>query len=132
MRLSLLGVFLTVGLAFAGKEEKFKLINVSQLVEQVGKVDSKPNIFDANNDDTRKKDGAIPGAKLLSSFDEYNVSKELPASKDASLVFYCANTHCMASHAAAERAVDAGYTHVAVMADGIQGWKKAGQKTATP
>ncbi len=28
----------------------------------------------------------------------------------------------MASHEAARRAVSAGYTNVAVMADGIQGW----------
>jgi rhodanese-related sulfurtransferase len=38
----------------------------------------------------------------------------------------------MASHAAARRAVKAGYKNVSVMADGISGWKEAGQKTATP
>jgi rhodanese-related sulfurtransferase len=36
----------------------------------------------------------------------------------------------MASHAAARRAVKAGYKNVRVMADGIVGWKEAGQKTA--
>jgi len=34
----------------------------------------------------------------------------------------------MASHAAARRAVEAGYTDVSVMADGIVGWKKAGMR----
>jgi rhodanese-related sulfurtransferase len=37
----------------------------------------------------------------------------------------------MASHAAARRAVKAGYKNVSVMSDGIVGWKEAGQKTAS-
>jgi len=35
----------------------------------------------------------------------------------------------MASHEAARRAVKAGYTDVSVMADGIAGWKAAGEPT---
>jgi rhodanese-related sulfurtransferase len=35
----------------------------------------------------------------------------------------------MASHEAARRAVKAGYTNVNVMADGIAGWKAAGEPT---
>ena len=35
----------------------------------------------------------------------------------------------MASHEAARRAVKAGYTDVSVMADGIAGWKAAGEAT---
>jgi rhodanese-related sulfurtransferase len=38
----------------------------------------------------------------------------------------------MASHAAARRAVKAGYTQVSVMGDGLLGWKKAGQAVAKP
>jgi rhodanese-related sulfurtransferase len=38
----------------------------------------------------------------------------------------------MASHAAARRAVEAGYKDVAVMADGIMGWNEAGKPTAKP
>jgi rhodanese-related sulfurtransferase len=38
----------------------------------------------------------------------------------------------MASHEAARRAVDAGYTDVSVMADGIKGWNDAGKPTARP
>jgi rhodanese-related sulfurtransferase len=37
----------------------------------------------------------------------------------------------MASHAAARRAVQAGYTKVSVMADGITGWKDAGKTVAS-
>ena len=36
----------------------------------------------------------------------------------------------MASHEAARRAVKAGYKDVSVMADGILGWKAAGEPTA--
>jgi rhodanese-related sulfurtransferase len=35
----------------------------------------------------------------------------------------------MASHEAARRAVNAGYKDINVMADGIMGWKAAGQST---
>jgi rhodanese-related sulfurtransferase len=38
----------------------------------------------------------------------------------------------MASHQAARRAVDAGYTDVNVMSDGIMGWNEAGQPTVKP
>jgi rhodanese-related sulfurtransferase len=115
--------------AGATETEKFKLIHVADLVAdfQTGH----PMVFDANGDQTRQKDGIIPGAKLLSGLD-YDVAKVLPGDKSADLVFYCANTKCMASHNAAGRAANAGYTHVSVLADGIQGWKAAGQKTARP
>ena len=36
----------------------------------------------------------------------------------------------MASHAAARRAVEHGYTDVSVMPAGIKGWKAAGEPTA--
>jgi rhodanese-related sulfurtransferase len=38
----------------------------------------------------------------------------------------------MASHAAARRAVKAGYTQVSVMGDGLLGWKQAGKPVAKP
>ncbi|HEY6419224.1 MAG TPA: hypothetical protein VIX59_09490 [Candidatus Binataceae bacterium] len=38
----------------------------------------------------------------------------------------------MASHEAARRAVDAGYSDVSVMVDGIQGWRDAGQPVEYP
>jgi hypothetical protein len=48
-------------------------------------------VLDANDKEFREKNGVIPGAKLLSSFDRYDIQKELPANKDAPLVFYCSN-----------------------------------------
>ena len=119
-------------LAFAGAKEEFKLIHTQDLVALMKQKDAKLAIFDANNAKTRKKEGVIPGATLLSSYKEYDLKTVLPADKDSTLVFYCANTKCMASHEAAERAVHEGYTNVNVMADGIQGWKKAGQKADKP
>ena len=86
-------------------------------------------IFDANSNDFRSKNGIIPGAILLTSSSEFALT-ELPAKKDAKVVFYCASEKCSASHGAAKRAIGAGYTDVAVLADGLTGWKKAGQKTA--
>jgi rhodanese-related sulfurtransferase len=38
----------------------------------------------------------------------------------------------MASHAAARRAVEAGYSDVSVMSDGIMGWNEAGKPVAKP
>ena len=83
---------------------------------------------DANGDDTRKKLGVIPGAVVLTDDESYALS-ELPSDKTKPLVFYCANTHCGASHHAAARALTAGYTNVKVMPAGIAGWVSAGKKT---
>lgn len=85
-------------------------------------------VFDANDSDTRKEYGVVPGAVLLSGKD-YPLST-LPASKSDKLVFYCGGTSCRASDKAAERATTAGYSDVNVMRAGIRGWKDAGQATS--
>lgn len=113
------------------KKEDFKLIHVADLSAEL-QSSQPPAIFDANNKDTRATYGVIPGAVLLSNYKKYNLKKVLPADKNKALVFYCANTKCMASHAAAARALKAGYKDVSVMADGIMGWKDAGQPVSTP
>lgn len=82
---------------------------------------------DANGNATRKHEGVVPGAVLLTSFDGYALT-ELPSDKTKELVFYCMNTHCAASHQAAEKAIASGYTNVKVMPEGIAGWIKAGKK----
>lgn len=86
--------------------------------------------IDANNIVTRKKHGTIPGATLLSHYDKYEMS-ELPADKSRKLVFFCANQSCGASHTAAEKALLAGYTDVAVLPAGIAGWRAAGKQVTT-
>jgi hypothetical protein len=71
--------------------EGFNLIHVSDLqkMQQSGNT----AVYDANDAEFRAKNGIIPGAKLLSSYNAYDVGQELPANKGAPLVFYCANTH---------------------------------------
>jgi rhodanese-related sulfurtransferase len=104
------------------------LIHVDDLAKMMGDSKTATYVFDANNEKTRKANGVIAGAKTLASSHAYDASV-LPSDKNANVVFYCANTACMASHEAAKRAKDLGYTHTMVMADGIQGWKKAGKPT---
>ena len=84
-------------------------------------------VFDANNAGTRQQMGVIPGATLLTGYSDYPLTV-LPADKASQLVFYCANEQCMASHMAASRATDAGYTNVAVLPAGIAGWVSAGKQ----
>ena len=86
---------------------------------------------DANGKSTRESQGVIPGAVLLTSSTGYDV-KELPADKANSLVFYCANEQCDASHIAARRAKKAGWTRVSVLSAGILGWAKAGRDVEKP
>ena len=83
---------------------------------------------DANGDQTRRRMGVIPGAVLLTDADSID---KLPSDKARSLVFYCANTACSASHEAARKAITAGYTHVKVLPEGIAGWVKAGKQTSS-
>ncbi len=104
-----------------------KAVTVAQLV-QMQQANQEIAIFDANNPKTREKYGTIPRAKLLSSFNEYDMA-ELPKDKAAVLVFYCANTKCTAAPSAAKRAAQAGYKNVYVLEAGIMGWQEAGKQT---
>ena len=85
-------------------------------------------IFDANTDKTRAEKGIIPTAVLLPSSSDYDLAL-LPKDKGGEVVFYCAAEKCSASHTAAKRAVEAGYTKVSVLPEGIAGWVKAGKAT---
>jgi len=72
--------------------------------------------------------GVLPGAILLTDSDDFSRASCRP-NKTRELVFYCANTHCGASHHAAEKAILAGYKNVKVMPEGIAGWVNAGKQT---
>jgi rhodanese-related sulfurtransferase len=108
--------------------ETFKLIHVADLKTMMDTDKSSLHIYDANAAETRDRYGVIPGATLLDSDNHYDLAV-LPHDKDATLVFYCANSLCTASHEAARRAVKAGYEDVNVMSEGIRGWRKAGEPT---
>jgi hypothetical protein len=73
--------------------DTFKLIHVKDLAGAIADPKSGVMVYDANHPDTRAQYGIIPGAHLLPSADGFSVARELPADKDAKLVFYCANTH---------------------------------------
>jgi hypothetical protein len=79
-----------------GGEERefntFKLIHVADLKALMADAKNPVHIYDANVAETREHYGVIPGAKLLASDDNYDLSV-LPADKGAKIVFYCANTH---------------------------------------
>jgi rhodanese-related sulfurtransferase len=106
-------------------------VTVDQLAQQLGptkKVAAKVAIFDANTDKTRAEKGIIPTAVLLPSSSDYDLAL-LPKDKSGEVVFYCAAEKCSASTTAAKRAVEAGYTKVSVLPEGIAGWVKAGKAT---
>jgi hypothetical protein len=74
------------------ENENFKLIHVADLATLRTDPNSHVVILDANVDGTRARYGVIPGARLLTSYDNYDVATELPPARNAKLVFYCANT----------------------------------------
>lgn len=73
------------------ENENFKLIDVGELAALRADPNSHVVILDANVEDTRAKYGIIPGARLLTTYDNYDVATELPVGKNTKLVFYCAN-----------------------------------------
>ncbi len=107
---------------------KFTQFDVEQVADLLATKSA--TAVDANSASTREEYGVIPGAVLLSTYGEYDVAKELPADKAEQLVFYCSSEKCSAAPRAASKAVDAGYSNVAVLPSGIKGWKAAGRETA--
>jgi len=98
-------------------------------VEDAGKaLESGAVAVDANSERTRKKNGTVPDAIILTSSYKYELA-QLPEDKSKDLIFYCSNTNCTASDAAAERASTNGYENVHIMREGIKGWKDAGKAT---
>ena len=77
----------------ASQTENFQVIRVDNLASLIADSNSHVNIYDANGWGLRSTAGVIPGAHLLTSDDKYDVANELPADKNAKLVFYCADLH---------------------------------------
>jgi rhodanese-related sulfurtransferase len=104
----------------ASDDPHAKFANLS--VDDVDKLvaDKKCVPIDANGAETREKYGTLPGAVLLTGFEDFKTS-ELPADKGAKLVFYCGGEKCTAAPKAAQVAQQAGYTDVNVMRAGIRG-----------
>jgi len=86
-------ILLSAIVACGASSEGFKVIHIDDLVALERAPDHPVTVLDANHDDFREREGIIPGAVLLSSYNKYDVGKELPPAKDARLVFYCADSH---------------------------------------
>lgn len=102
------------------------VVNVQQMLNA---KPAKLVVLDANNGDARAAAGIVPGAIKLSSYNQYDLA-ELPADKNTTLVFYCYNSYCQASHMAAARALQAGYKDVRIMKAGIVGWNAVNKKAS--
>lgn len=110
-------------------DEQIAEVSVANVQEMVNAKPAKVVVLDANNDEARAAAGIVPGAIKLSSYNQYNLA-ELPTDKNTTLVFYCYNSYCQASHMAAARAMQAGYRDVRVMKAGIVGWNAANKKAS--
>jgi hypothetical protein len=73
--------------------DNFQVIHVADLTKLMADPASHVQVYDANHPSTRERFGVIQGAHLLSSYDNYDVARELPADKNTKLVFYCADSH---------------------------------------
>ena len=107
---------------------RFAQISVEDVAARIAAPDSNIAVFDANARDTFAEHH-VPGATWV-HYDEVN-AETLPADHATSLVFYCANEHCEASHVAANSAADLGFSDVSVMGAGIDGWIASGQAVET-
>ncbi len=70
----------------AQKDVKIPEITVDQLDKDLAAKAATP--VDCNSDNTRKREGTIPGAILLADEEKY-AATDLPADKNTKLVFYC-------------------------------------------
>lgn len=110
-------------------DEQIAEVSVTHVQAMVTAKPTKVVVLDANNEQARAEAGVVPGAVKLSSYNQYNLA-ELPTDKNTTLVFYCYNSYCQASHMAAARALQAGYKDVRVMKAGIVGWNAANKKAS--
>ena len=108
----------------SAEEAPLAQTSVDDVATAIAANDGSISVFDANHRETFDEHH-VPGAKWV-HYDDYAAS-ELPADHASRLVFYCANEQCSASHVAARRAMELGYTNVSVMGAGIQGWIAAGK-----
>lgn len=118
----------TPGVEAAAATDTQETIAVIAVEDADKALESGAVAVDANSDSTRKKNGTLPNAVILTSSYKYDLA-QLPTDKSKDLIFYCSSTSCTASDSAAERASAHGYEHVHIMREGIKGWKEAGKPT---
>jgi len=119
--LSWLGIAIAPYMACA-EDNSFERLTVDQVEQKLN--EGNVFVFD-NNSEKTYKNGHLPNAKHVTP--SKLTAADLPADKDATLIFYCANEKCLACHDGAKAAVKLGYKNVFIMPAGIEGWKKAGK-----
>jgi rhodanese-related sulfurtransferase len=83
-------------------------------------------VIDVNSPQSWAK-ARVPGARNLDPVTFADI--DLPADRNALLVFYCSNPLCRKAPNAARRAKRLGYLNVRVMSAGISGWITAQHPT---
>ena len=109
-------------------DEEVKLAELTPAEVQKRLTEKNFFVFD-NNQKERFDKGHVPGAKWADP--TTLTATMLPTDKTATLVFYCANTHCSACHVGAQAALKLGYRNVFIMPEGIAGWESAKLPTET-
>ena len=79
------------------------------------------------NHESRWLQARVPGARHLDPLTF--TADDLPAGRDAMIVFYCSGPLCRKAPNAARRAKGMGYREVSVMSAGITGWLDASLPT---
>ena len=103
---------------------RFATVTIEQVATRLDAHDPTLAVYDANGRATFDEHH-VPGATWV-HYDSVTADV-LPADHATSLVFYCGNEECTASHVAADTALDLGYSDVSVMTAGIAGWIAAGK-----
>jgi rhodanese-related sulfurtransferase len=81
-------------------------------------------IIDARPKRAKYDKGHIPGAISIPDSQFAKMTAQLPAQKDALLIFYCGGLKCKLSHKSARKAEKLGYTNVKVFAEGFPKYMK--------
>lgn len=106
------------------QEGSYATVSVDYMKSQIAR-NADMTVIDSRPKRTKYDRGHLPGAISIpdSQFDK--MTDQLPANKDAQLVFYCGGFKCRLSHKSAAKAMELGYTNVKVFAAGYPAWTKA-------
>jgi len=100
-----------------------QIVSKSQLKQR---IDSKQDmlLIDVLPEDSFKQH-SIPGSINIPFKDNVNFVQKVEqrmASKNQSIVVYCANSQCTLSKQAAQKLENSGFTNVQAFEEGVEGW----------